>query len=103
MDNSKDHTHESANRVYDTQGIAPTLNTCQGGGLQVNIYDEYEYKIRRLTPHEYARLQGVSEEDFQKMREINSDSQLYKQYGNAICVDVLVALFKNLNIQQQEN
>lgn len=31
MDNSKDHTHESANRVYDTQGIVPTLNTCQGG------------------------------------------------------------------------
>lgn len=32
MDNFKDHTHESANRVYDVQGIAPTLNTCQGGG-----------------------------------------------------------------------
>lgn len=30
MDNSQDHTFESANRVYDLKGISPTLNTCGG-------------------------------------------------------------------------
>lgn len=33
MDNTIDHTFESANRVYDTDGLSPTINTCGGGGL----------------------------------------------------------------------
>ena len=37
MDNSEDHTHESANRVYSTTGICPVINTCGGGGLQPKI------------------------------------------------------------------
>ncbi len=37
MDNTIDHTFESANRVYDTSGLAPTMNTCSGGGLQPKI------------------------------------------------------------------
>lgn len=37
MDNSIDHTHESANRVYDPNGLAPTLNTCGGGNLEPKI------------------------------------------------------------------
>ena len=102
MDNSQDHTFESANRVYDLKGISPTLNTCGGGNLQVKIYDEYEYRIRRLTPKEYGRLMGVSDEDYEKMAEVNSNSQLYKQFGNSIVVDVMVAIFKNLNINQHE-
>lgn len=32
MDNTMDNTFESANRVYDIQGIAPTIPTCGGGG-----------------------------------------------------------------------
>ena len=32
MDNTLDHTFESANRVYDTTGISPAMNTCGGGG-----------------------------------------------------------------------
>ena len=39
MDNTLDHTHESANRVYSPEGVAPTLNTCGGGGLQPKILD----------------------------------------------------------------
>lgn len=73
-----------------------------GGYLQVKIYDEYEYRIRRLTPKEYGRLMGVSDEDYEKMAEVNSNSQLYKQFGNSIVVDVMVAIFKNLNINQHE-
>lgn len=39
MDNTIDHTFESANRVYDVRGVAPTINTCGGGGLQPKILE----------------------------------------------------------------
>ena len=45
MDNTIDHTLESANRVYDTKGLSPTVNTCGGGGLQPYILvKESEWK-----------------------------------------------------------
>ena len=37
MDNTIDRTFESANRVYDTEGLSPTVNTCGGGGLQPKV------------------------------------------------------------------
>lgn len=40
MDNTIDHTFESANRVYDVWGVSPTINTCGGGGLQPKIISE---------------------------------------------------------------
>lgn len=40
MDNTMDNTFESANRVYDVEGIAPTVNCCGGGGLQTMILEE---------------------------------------------------------------
>ena len=39
MDNTIDHTFESANRIYDINGLAPTMNTCGGGGLQPKILE----------------------------------------------------------------
>ena len=39
MDNTLDHTFESANRVYDVYGIAPTIPTCGGGGIQPKILE----------------------------------------------------------------
>lgn len=54
------------------------------------------YIIRRLTPKECWRLMGISDEDFEKAQMVNSDSQLYKQAGNAIVVDVLEAIFRRL-------
>lgn len=39
MDNTIDHTFESANRVYDVSGLAPTVNTCGGGGLQPKVIE----------------------------------------------------------------
>ncbi|MCQ2086654.1 MAG: hypothetical protein MJZ37_01060 [Bacilli bacterium] len=41
MDNS-DGTFESANRVYDVNGLCPTIPTCQGGGIQPKVIVEYE-------------------------------------------------------------
>ena len=37
MDNTKDHTFESANRVYEKKACSPTINTCGGGGLQAKV------------------------------------------------------------------
>lgn len=56
------------------------------------------YRIRKLTPKECMRLMGVKDEDFQKMKDAGiSDSQLYKLAGNSIVVDVLEAIFRNID------
>ena len=180
MDNKMDNTFESANRVYDTNGIAPTINTCGEGGLQPKIVasrgrnpqnpsdktpradteqrlepnsegicntltsvqkdnlvlepkiidpqgrtnkqctptkhcptlraeahgnlpqvilPNKQYRIRKLTPKECWRLMGISNEDFHKAEQVNSNTQLYKQAGNAIVVSVLEAIFCLMNIQ----
>lgn len=52
--------------------------------------------VRSLTPIEYWRLQGFSDEDFNKVAEFTSDAQLYKQAGNSITIDVIQAILKNL-------
>lgn len=57
---------------------------------------ETKYRIRRLTEIECLRLMGVSEEDARKIRAVNSATQCYKQAGNSIVVDVMVAIFDNL-------
>ena len=55
-----------------------------------------DLRIRKLTPKECWRLMGCSDEDFHKAEQVNSNSQLYKQAGNAIVVDVLEAIFKQM-------
>ena len=54
------------------------------------------YRIRKLTPLECWRLMGFDDEDFYKAEQVNSNSQLYKQAGNSIVVNVLEAIFKEL-------
>ena len=53
-------------------------------------------RIRKLTPKECWRLMGFDDEDFYKAEAVNSNTQLYKQAGNSIVVNVLEALFINL-------
>ena len=53
-------------------------------------------RIRKLTPKECWRLMGFDDEDFEKASKVNSNTQLYKQAGNSICVPVLMAIFKEL-------
>ena len=55
-----------------------------------------QYRIRKLTPNECWRLMGVPDENFEKANKVVSNSQLYKQAGNAIVVDVLEGIFKQL-------
>ena len=68
--------------------------------IRANSHIATQYRIRKLTPREYGRLMGVSDEDIDKMAAVNSNTQLYKQFGNSIVVDVMCAMFKNLNISQ---
>lgn len=53
-------------------------------------------RIRKLTPKECWRLMGFDDEDFDKARAVNSDTQLYKQAGNSIVVNVLEAIMGNM-------
>ena len=131
-------------RVYDINGISPTLNTMQGGGREPKILvreatkqgyavadvgdsinfshpnsktrrgrvgkniantlltsDEQgvvlsDYKIRKLTPRECWRLQGFPDWAFDKAQAVNSNSQLYKQAGNSVTVNVIEEIAKRL-------
>lgn len=99
-------------RVQDNGNTCPTLTAqnqdiCRiekagqilNDGSQCGTF--VQYSIRKLTPRECGRLMGVSDEDISKMAEVNSNTQLYKQFGNSIVVDVMCAMFKNLNINQK--
>ena len=55
-----------------------------------------DHGVRKLTPRECFRLMGFSDGDFDKAQAICSDTQLYKQAGNSIVVQVLEGILKNL-------
>ena len=54
--------------------------------------------IRKLTPKECFRLQGWSDDYFEKAQFVNSDSQLYKQAGNGVTVSVIKAIAENMKV-----
>lgn len=80
-------------RIYDAEEIA----LCQSANEQFNPYyqtkEKAEFRIRRLTSREAWRLMGFTDEDYDKASQVCSESQLYKQAGNSIVVDVLCAIF----------
>lgn len=82
-----------ASRIVDSNGLAPTVKENHGTVTATNI----DYRIRKLTPKECWRLMGFDDEDFEKAQEVpTSNTQLYKQAGNSIVVNVLEKIFKNL-------
>ena len=128
--------HDCVKRVYDSNGIAPTLTDMQGGNRQPKVIEinknpkhqqdlvqdskglcrcipagthgstphllktvvnECPLSIRKLTPKECWRLMGFDDEDFYKAAGVpTSNTQLYKQAGNSIVVNVLEAVFKEM-------
>lgn len=73
------YQNDQINRVYDTEG------------------QQGDYRIRKITPRECWRLQGFTDEQFNTVREAGlSDSQLYKQAGNAVTVNVVKAVAERL-------
>lgn len=140
---TKTRNNPNQGRVYDPQGISPTLSCMGGGNLEphIIIYDDYnrriksdqtcigtvmpnfkndapgngtklivpeqqKYRVRKLTPKECWRLMGFEDSDFENARKRmnenlykgndRSSSQLYKQAGNSIVVDVLLHIMENL-------
>lgn len=115
-----------AGSVWDKEGLSPTLDTMQGGWRQPCVVEEPDdklkfiggignkdiagdgktglyavnelehMKIRKLTPRECWRLMGFDDSDFDKVDGKLSNTQLYKQAGNSIVVNVLEAIYKEL-------
>ena len=79
----------------NTKGLCNTLTTVQKDNY-VAEPKQSNLRIRKLTPKECFRLMGFDDEDFYKAEAVNSNTQLYKQAGNSIVVDVLEAIFTNL-------
>lgn len=113
-------------RAYYEDGVSPTIHTCPGGNTEPKVvllddtqgfdgtraYKDYsptlraarsglkvatDFRIRKLTPKECWRLMGFDDSDFDKAKAAGiSASQLYKQAGNSIVVNVLQYIFRNL-------
>lgn len=79
-------------RVQDNGMICPSLTTENNALYKI----ESKFRIRKLTPKECWRLMGFSDEDFEKSEKVNSNSQLYKQAGNSIVVNVLMEILKEM-------
>lgn len=77
--------------------IAPTQTTqCGTSTSSAAVIVKNNFRIRKLTPKECWRLMGIDDECFDKAQQVNSNSQLYKQAGNGIVVNVLYYIFKEL-------
>ena len=74
------------------KGIAHNLSC--SGQMGVVVWNGRMVKIRRLTPRECFRLQGFTDDLFEKAQAVNSDAQLYKQAGNGVTVTVVYAIGK---------
>lgn len=73
------------------EGIANTLVTGDSQGVVTP-----NFRIRKLTPRERWRLQGFPDWAFDKAQEVNSNSQLYKQAGNSVTVNVIKEIARYL-------
>ena len=62
----------------------------------VLIAADESIRIRRLTPRECFRLQGFTDEQFNKAAAVNSETQLYKQAGNAVTVNVVEEIGRHI-------
>ena len=83
-------------RVYDTDGLAPTLTTMGGGNREPKI--SQRERIRKLTPRECLRLQGFPE----NFKIVVSDTQAYKQAGNAMSVNVVKMIFEQIKLAKNK-
>ena len=86
------HPNSKTRRGRVGKQIANTLLTGESRGVI-----EPDFRIRKLTPRECWRLQGFPDWAFDKAQEVNSNSQLYKQAGNSVTVNVIAAIAKELS------
>ena len=98
--------------AIELEEATETLDASCNQGIFVKVSDElivyavwYEkyqcyIAIRKLTPRECFRLQGWSDDYFEKAQFVNSDSQLYKQAGNGVTVTVIEAIAEKLSVSE---
>ena len=84
----------SYNRVWKDDKHVGAINVTKVQEIG-NVLDSV-LRIRKITPKESWRLMGFDDSDFDKAAQVNSNSQLYKQAGNSIVVNVLEAILSNL-------
>ena len=82
--------HDIIKRVNNKNFKSPTLTSCRGGNLQKKVYENG--RCRKLTPHEYRKLQTIPE--WYKMNV--SNSQIYNMCGDGWTIDVIRHIFKGL-------
>lgn len=85
-------TREGSTRADSSDYISADLDS----NKNIANMDCTKFRVRKLTPKECWRLMGFDDESFFRAEKVVSNSQLYKQAGNSIVVDVLMAIFKNL-------
>lgn len=97
--------------AIEVEEATKRLDTSCNQGIFVKVSDElivyavwYEkyqcyIAIRKLTPRECFRLQGWSDDYFEKAQFVNSDSQLYKQAGNGVTVTVIEAIARKMKVE----
>ena len=85
------HPNSKTRRGRVGKKVANTLLTGESQGVV-----EPDFRIRKLTPRECWRLQGFPDWAFDKAQEVNSNSQLYKQAGNSVTVNVIAEIAKEL-------
>lgn len=90
------HHPFSKKREFNGYGlICPTLIATDYKAPKTALTNDL--RIRKLTPLECWRLQGFSDEQFYKAKNSGvSNSQLYKQAGNSVTVNVVDAIVSNL-------
>lgn len=98
-----------------SRDCANTLDTSCQQGIFVKVQGDFEVyaiwyekyqcyiAIRKLTPKECFRLQGWSDDYFEKAEFVNSNSQLYKQAGNGVTVNVIKAIAEKMRLEDEDN
>lgn len=84
------HLNSKTQRGRVSKKLSHTIDTTNSQAVVSN------FKIRKLTPLECWRLQGFPDEAFFRAEKVNSDTQLYKQAGNSITVNVMMELLKKI-------
>lgn len=103
----KEGVYEKSERHYFVDGIAPTLTSTSARTEKfIENPNGNGLRIRKLTPKECFRLMGFDDEDYEKVRNVNSETQLYKQAGNSIVVPVIEHIMMKLfecNVLKKHN
>lgn len=92
---SNDRLKRLESAVEKENNMSPTLTT-RCDCLGIAIINGERLRIRKFTPRECWRLMGFEDTDFEKAEKVNSNAQLFKQAGNSIVVNVLMAILKEL-------